>query len=65
MGETKVALLSERGYPPPWSAVYSDSPSDLPLFAGTPRPVLVNAGDRAARQVERTLGHPPERRTWR
>ena len=65
MGEAKVALLSERGYPPPWPAVYSDSPSDLPLFAGTPRPVLVNAGDKAARRVERTLGRPPERRSWR
>src|SRR4051812_9940038 len=65
MGETKVALLAERGYPPPWSAVYSDSPSDLPLFAGTPRPVLVNADEKAAQQVARTLGRRPETRTWR
>jgi phosphatidylglycerophosphatase C len=65
MGETKVHLLIERGYPPPWAAVYSDSPSDLPLFAGTPRPVLVNADARAERQVARVLGRPPETRTWR
>jgi phosphatidylglycerophosphatase C len=65
MGESKVTLLVERGYPPPWTAVYSDSPSDLPLFAGTPRPVLVNADEKAARQVARTLGRPPETRTWR
>jgi phosphatidylglycerophosphatase C len=65
MGESKVTLLIQRGYPPPWSAAYSDSPSDLPLFAGTPRPVLVNAGEEAARQVERTLGRRPETRTWR
>jgi phosphatidylglycerophosphatase C len=65
MGESKVTLLVERGYPPPWTAVYSDSPSDLPLFAGTPRPVLVNADEKAARQVARTLGRPPEARTWR
>ncbi len=65
MGESKVARLIERGYPPPWSAAYSDSPSDLPLFAGTPRPVLVNADAKAARQVERTLGRRPETRTWR
>jgi phosphatidylglycerophosphatase C len=45
--------------------VYSDSPSDLPLFAGTPRPVLVNADEEAARQVERTLGRRPETLTWR
>jgi phosphatidylglycerophosphatase C len=65
MGEAKVRLLTERGYPPPWAAVYSDSPSDLPVFAGTARPVLVNAGGRAAREVARVLGRPPEMRTWR
>jgi phosphatidylglycerophosphatase C len=65
MGESKVTMLSERGHPPPWTAVYSDSPSDLPLFAGTPRPVLVNADQKAAQQVERTLGRRPETLTWR
>jgi phosphatidylglycerophosphatase C len=65
MGESKVAMLVERGYPPPWKAAYSDSPSDLPLFAGSPRPVLVNNDEKAARQVERTLGRRPETMTWR
>ena len=65
MGDSKVTLLVERGYPPPWTAVYSDSPSDLPLFAGTARPVLVNADEKAARKVARTLGRAPETRTWR
>ncbi|HEV7187216.1 MAG TPA: HAD family hydrolase [Blastococcus sp.] len=65
MGEAKVAMLAERGYPPPWAAAYSDSATDLPLFAGTPRPVLVNPGENAVRQVERTLGRRPETRAWR
>jgi phosphatidylglycerophosphatase C len=65
MGESKVAMLTERGYPPPWTAVYSDSASDLPLFAGTSRPVLVNGGEKAARRVERTLGRRPETLSWR
>jgi phosphatidylglycerophosphatase C len=65
MGESKVRMLTERGYPPPWAAAYSDSPSDLPLFSGTPRPVLVNADEKAAKQVERTLGRRPETVTWR
>src|SRR3954454_7507622 len=55
MGAGKVAMLTERGSPPPWRAVYSDSPSDLPLFAGTPRPVLVNAGEDDARKVGQVL----------
>jgi phosphatidylglycerophosphatase C len=65
VGATKVEMLTERGYPPPWRAVFSDSVSDLPLFAGTPRPVLVNAGEDAARRVERVLGRRPELVTWR
>jgi phosphatidylglycerophosphatase C len=65
MGEAKVALLTERWYPPPWQVAYSDSPADVPLFAGTPRPVLVNADEKAADEVERGLGRRPETRTWR
>ena len=65
MGEGKVAMLIERGYPPPWTAVYSDAPSDLPLFAGTDRPVLVNADDKDAERVARTLGRRPQTVTWR
>lgn len=65
MGESKVTMLTERGYPPPWKAVYSDSPSDLPLFAGSQRPVLVNNDAKATRKVERTLGRRPETVTWR
>ena len=65
MGEEKIRMLTERGYPPPWTAVYSDSPSDLPLFAGTPQPVLVNGSPAAAREVARVLGRSPEMQTWR
>jgi phosphatidylglycerophosphatase C len=65
MGEWKVRLLTERGFPPPWAAAYSDSASDLPLLAGTPRPVLVNAGERDVRRVTRVLGRRPETVTWR
>jgi phosphatidylglycerophosphatase C len=65
MGESKVQMLAERGYPPPWVAVYSDSADDLPMFAGTGRPVLVNAGPREATKVARILGRPPEILRWR
>lgn len=65
MGEGKVAMLAERGYPPPWSVAYSDAPSDLPLFAGAERPVLVNGDEKDAEKIARTLGHRPETVTWR
>jgi len=64
-GESKVAMLTERGYPPPWRVAYSDSDSDLPRFAGAQRPVLVNSDEKTARRIERTLGRPPETVTWR
>lgn len=64
-GEAKVRALVARGFPPPWTAVFSDSASDLPLFAGTPRPVLVNAPAAAVEQVTRVLGAAPATRTWR
>lgn len=65
MGEGKVQMLIDRGYPPPWTVVYSDAASDIPLFSGTARPVLVNADDGAAERVARTLGRRPETVTWR
>jgi phosphatidylglycerophosphatase C len=65
MGKSKVEMLVDRGYPPPWRAVYSDSTSDLPLFAGTSRPVLVNGARRAARTIARALGRRPDTVTWR
>jgi phosphatidylglycerophosphatase C len=63
-GAAKVRALVERGFPPPWTAVYSDSAADLPLFAGTARPVLVNAPPRVAARVARVLGAPPATRSW-
>lgn len=65
MGEGKVAMLAERGYPPPWSVAYSDAPSDLPLFVGAERPVLVNGDEKGAATIARTLGRRPETVTWR
>lgn len=65
MGEGKVDRLRERGHPPPWRAAYSDSDSDLPLFRGAERPVLVNASARTTERVRRALGRPVEERAWR
>jgi phosphatidylglycerophosphatase C len=65
MGEGKVEMLTARGYPPPWKVAYSDAATDLPLFAGTPRPVLVNGDEKDVARITRTLGRPPETVTWR
>ncbi len=64
MGEGKVAMLIERGHPPPWPVVYSDAATDIPLFAGAHRPVLVNGDEKDAAKIARTLGRRPETVTW-
>jgi phosphatidylglycerophosphatase C len=64
-GEGKVTMLIDRGHPPPWAVVYSDAASDIPLFAGAKRPVLVNGDEKDAAKIARTLGRRPERVTWR
>jgi len=64
MGEGKVAMLIERGHPPPWPVVYSDAATDIPLFAGAHRPVLVNGDEKDAAKIARTLGRRPEMVTW-
>ena len=65
MGEGKVAMLIERGHPPPWPVAYSDAATDIPLFAGAHRPVLVNGDEKDAAKIARTLGRRPETVTWR
>lgn len=65
MGPAKVAMLSERGYLPPWRTAYSDSASDLPLFERAEHPVVVNASARDTDRVRRALDRPVRSCTWR
>jgi phosphatidylglycerophosphatase C len=65
MGPEKVAMLTDRGYPPRYAVAYSDSPDDVPLFAAADRPVLVNGSDDDVERVARELGRRPEQVTWR
>jgi len=55
VGARKVQMLREAGVVPPWSVVYTDSASDLPLLQLAERRCLVNATPTALRTFKRTL----------
>lgn len=56
VGQRKVEMLTAAGVPPPWSAVYTDSASDLPLLQRADRRCVVNPKPRAIRALRRALG---------
>ena len=56
VGARKVEMLRAAGVAPPWSVVYTDSASDLPLLHLAERRRVVNATSRALRTLNRELG---------
>jgi phosphatidylglycerophosphatase C len=56
VGERKVQMLRNAGVVPPWSVVYTDSASDLPLLHLAERRCVVNATPAALRTLNRELG---------
>lgn len=56
VGARKVSMLTAAGVTPPWSVVYTDSASDLPLLRLAERRCVVNARPRALRALRRALG---------
>jgi phosphatidylglycerophosphatase C len=56
VGARKVQMLREAGVVPPWSVVYTDSASDLPLLHLAERRCVVNATPAALRTLNRAFG---------
>ena len=56
VGPRKVEMLKRLGVGPPWSVVYTDSASDLPLLRLAGRRCVVNATPGALRTLKRELG---------
>jgi phosphatidylglycerophosphatase C len=56
VGARKVEMLRAVGVAPPWSVVYTDSASDLPLLQLAERRCVVNATSRSLRTLARELG---------
>jgi phosphatidylglycerophosphatase C len=56
VGPRKIEMLKAAGVAPPWSVVYTDSASDVPLLHHAERRCVVNATSRALRTLNRELG---------
>ena len=55
VGARKVSMLAAAGVAPPWSVVYTDSASDLPLLRLAERRCVVNARRGNLRRVRQAL----------
>lgn len=65
VGRRKLEALARAGVVAPWAIAYSDSSRDTPMLKAAAQPVLVNAGTRLCRLMERRLGRPLQRVEWR
>ena len=64
-GEHKISMLTERGYPPPWDYVYTDSSADLPLLRQARAAYLIDPRPSCRARVQRALGRDLDVLTWR
>jgi phosphatidylglycerophosphatase C len=64
-GHRKIMMLTERGYPPPWGATYTDHECDLPVMRQSVACFLVNPRPKAVRIVSDELSITPEVLLWR
>lgn len=55
LGENKIPMLAERGYPPPWRIAYTDHRADLPLLRNSAQWYLVSPGEKCLRLIEQTM----------
>ena len=64
-GHRKIMMLTERGYPPPWVATYTDHECDLPVMRQSAACFLVNPRPKAILIVSDGLSMTPEVLSWR
>jgi phosphatidylglycerophosphatase C len=64
-GHRKIPMLTERGYPPPWVATYTDHECDLPVMRQSAACFLVNPRPKTVRIISDELSIAPEVLSWR
>lgn len=65
LGENKIPMLTERGYPPPWRVAYTDHRADLPLLRNSEQWYLVSPGEKCLRLIEQTMMTKAQILSWR
>ena len=64
-GPRKIPMLTQRGYPPPWEATYTDHECDLPVIEQSTECFLVNPRPKAIRIITDKLSCTPVVLSWR
>lgn len=64
-GVRKIPMLSDRGFPPPWSVTYTDHECDLPVIGLSAQCFLVNPKPSAIQVITQKLSFTPEVLNWR
>ena len=64
-GDRKIPLLTQRGFPPPWAATYTDHECDMPVISLSAECFLVNPKPKAIRAITQKLSFAPEILLWR
>lgn len=65
LGENKIPMLTERGYPPPWRIAYTDHRADLPLLRNSEQWFLISPGLKCLRLIEEAMAAKAEILPWR
>ena len=65
LGENKIPMLTERGYPPPWRVAYTDHRADLPLLRNSEQWYLVSPGKKCLRLIEQAMTTKADVLRWR
>ena len=65
MVPAKFPMLTQRGYPPPWVATYTDHECDLPVMRHSAECFLVNPRPKAIRIITDKLSFTPVVLSWR
>jgi phosphatidylglycerophosphatase C len=64
-GPGKIRMLTQRGYPPPWVATYTDHECDLPVIEQSAECCLVNPRPKAIQIITDRLSFTPVVLSWR
>jgi phosphatidylglycerophosphatase C len=63
-GPNKIAMLTERGFPPPWAIAYTDHRADIPLLRHAAEWFLINPKPKCVACIERVLSTKARVLAW-
>ncbi|MEN5206165.1 HAD family hydrolase [Stenotrophomonas sp. TWI700] len=65
LGENKIPMMTECGYPPPWRMAYTDHRVDLPLLRNSRQWCLISPKPECLHQIEQAMEMKADILNWR